>query len=529
MWYQDADLETAEYGWGIRAASTSDDIGNSDYDNGAWIRINLSVADRVKADKGDLLVSASSLNYEQGIWNHYCSLKLFFDDANGSQLDSAVVAKKIDGSAYPLNITDKQVPAGTASIRYYVSNWGGGTARPFIGGLKCWFTDKTAPEAVSAVVAGSDGGAAPAYTVPGESFSYLLDFDEKLNVSQSGTAAVALNGASYTGESSAVIQKEDGTTQIRYNFVLPLTGSALNSDGTVKLSSVSGLQASDEAGNALGAESVAAAAGNSQTLTFYGLKNVTADVSGLTFSGESTAVYQKDYVAYIAAVTGYNLPSEISVEANGHLLAVGQYTYNNVNGEITVTAKYVTGDIVIAAAGVPKQYTVNFERQDGTGGSASVTATYNAAMPSITPPARTGYTFGGYFTAPDGGGTQYYSETDEGTVEKYSHDGSLTLYAKWTANAYNISCSKNVPAAASGEVTGSTTSSTHTYDVAAELSANGYALTGWTFSGWATSDGGGVVYSDGESVINLSVTQGATVTLYAVWEANTYTVYFVSN
>ena len=169
VWCQDADLETAEYGWGIRAASTSDDIGNSDYDNGAWIRINLSVADRVKVDKGDLLVSASSLNYEQGIWNHYCSLKLFFDDANGSQLDSAVVAKKIDGSAYPLNITDKQVPAGTASIRYYVSNWGGGTARPFIGGLKCWFTDKTAPEAVSAVVAGSDGGAAPAYTVPGES------------------------------------------------------------------------------------------------------------------------------------------------------------------------------------------------------------------------------------------------------------------------------------------------------------------------------------------------------------------------
>ncbi|HIV00626.1 MAG TPA: hypothetical protein IAB14_05910, partial [Candidatus Stercoripulliclostridium merdipullorum] len=72
IWYENANLETPEYGWGIQAQGSSDDIGNSDYENGVWIKIPLSVADQVKANKGDLFVSAASLNYEQGIFNHYC-------------------------------------------------------------------------------------------------------------------------------------------------------------------------------------------------------------------------------------------------------------------------------------------------------------------------------------------------------------------------------------------------------------------------------------------------------------------------
>lgn len=43
-------------------------------------------------------------------------------------------------------------------------------------------------------------------------------------------------------------------------------------------------------------------------------------------------------------------------------------------------------------------YTVTFDRQGGSGGTASVTATYGAAMPPLTPPTREGYTFGGYYT-----------------------------------------------------------------------------------------------------------------------------------
>lgn len=94
IWYENANLKTPEYGWGIQAQGSSDDIGNSDYENGVWIKIPLSVADQVKANKGDFFVSAASLNYEQGIWNHYCSLKLFFDNESGTQLSYVSVQKR---------------------------------------------------------------------------------------------------------------------------------------------------------------------------------------------------------------------------------------------------------------------------------------------------------------------------------------------------------------------------------------------------------------------------------------------------
>lgn len=39
-----------------------------------------------------------------------------------------------------------------------------------------------------------------------------------------------------------------------------------------------------------------------------------------------------------------------------------------------------------------------------------MTATYDSAMPSITPPTRTGYAFAGYYDATSDG-TQYYTNT----------------------------------------------------------------------------------------------------------------------
>jgi hypothetical protein len=57
-------------------------------------------------------------------------------------------------------------------------------------------------------------------------------------------------------------------------------------------------------------------------------------------------------------------------------------------------------------------YTVALDAQGGTGGSNSVVATYDANMPVATGPTRIGYTFGGYYTATNGGGTPYYTNGD---------------------------------------------------------------------------------------------------------------------
>ena len=65
------------------------------------------------------------------------------------------------------------------------------------------------------------------------------------------------------------------------------------------------------------------------------------------------------------------------------------------------------------------------------------------------------------------------------------------------------------------------------YGEAKALTACAYTRTGYHFAGWNTeSDGSGTAYADGEEVLNLTAEPDATLTLYAQWTANTYTVHF---
>jgi hypothetical protein len=57
----------------------------------------------------------------------------------------------------------------------------------------------------------------------------------------------------------------------------------------------------------------------------------------------------------------------------------------------------IDADTTLYAKWSNNTYTVTFNKQSGTGGSNSVVATYDTAMPVATAPTRTGYTFGGYF------------------------------------------------------------------------------------------------------------------------------------
>ncbi|MBP5450306.1 MAG: InlB B-repeat-containing protein, partial [Spirochaetales bacterium] len=63
-----------------------------------------------------------------------------------------------------------------------------------------------------------------------------------------------------------------------------------------------------------------------------------------------------------------------------------------------------------------------------------------------------------------------------------------------------------------------------TCDVSADLTANTFTRTGYTFQGWAETANGDVKYANQARVNNLSATNGTIVTLYAVWTANTYKV-----
>ena len=92
-----------------------------------------------------------------------------------------------------------------------------------------------------------------------------------------------------------------------------------------------------------------------------------------------------------------------------------------------------------------------------------------------------------------------------------------------TANAapikYNIVFNSNKPSSATSSVTGSTASMNNiAYNTSITLNKNGYSLSGWKFVGWNTKvDGSGANYTDGQSVSNLTTTDGTTITMYAKW------------
>ena len=82
---------------------------------------------------------------------------------------------------------------------------------------------------------------------------------------------------------------------------------------------------------------------------------------------------------------------------------------------------------------VVNTYMVTLDRQGGSGGTASVTATYGNAMPAITVPTKTNLRFKGYFTGANGTGTQYYTASGA-SARSWDKTSTTTLYACWREN-----------------------------------------------------------------------------------------------
>ena len=104
-------------------------------------------------------------------------------------------------------------------------------------------------------------------------------------------------------------------------------------------------------------------------------------------------------------------------------------------------------------------------------------------------------------------------------------DGDVTLTAELAYNTYTVHFNGNGGTCGDGQMT----DQTFTYDVAQNLTANAFDRSGYTFAGWAKSENGNVVYSDKQSVSNLTTTDGGTVVLYAKWTPITYTITYNLN
>ena len=155
-------------------------------------------------------------------------------------------------------------------------------------------------------------------------------------------------------------------------------------------------------------------------------------------------------------------------------------------------------------------FTVTFEEDDGDPAPAAIRDIAKGSKVTEPPDmTRAGYTFGGWYKeAAFTNRWDFYTDT----VTK-----NITLYAKWIPITYTVQYNANGG-------TGNMADSTFTYDAPQNLRANTFTRAGYAFTGWERIGTGSVSFTNGQSVVNLASTAGETVTLYAVWSANAYTV-----
>ena len=180
--------------------------------------------------------------------------------------------------------------------------------------------------------------------------------------------------------------------------------------------------------------------------------------------------------------------------------AAGEYTIyveasNNAGSTLSAGRKITVGS----------KYTLTYNANGGSGAPSSTQQwEYRTFKMSATRPTRAGYAFLGWALSSAASAKEFDPS------QEIQITGNVTAYAVWKANSYSVKYNANGGS-------GTMANSSHTYDASKNLTANVFIRANHTFAGWATSSGGSVVYANQASVRNLSATDQATVSLYAVW------------
>ena len=107
-------------------------------------------------------------------------------------------------------------------------------------------------------------------------------------------------------------------------------------------------------------------------------------------------------------------------------------------------------EVTLYAKWIGNTYAVTFDKQGGTGGSSSTTATYGQKLPNgLEAPTKPGYEFRGYYSNENDewaesqgndnyyGGKQYYDKDMKG-VESWDKADAATIYAHWAPKTYIV-------------------------------------------------------------------------------------------
>ena len=221
------------------------------------------------------------------------------------------------------------------------------------------------------------------------------------------------------------------------------------------------------------------------TITYEGLDGATNPNTATTYTIETDDITLTD-----ASKTGYTFGG-----------------WKNANGDaVTKITKGSTGDITLTAQWMTISYNITYEGLNGATNSNPVTYTIETATITLQSPARTGYTFNGWYDAETGGNK--IESIAQGST------GAKTLYAQWMLITYTITYEGLNGAANPNTAT--------SYTVESEtITLQNPTRTGYIFTGWFDAETGGNKIE--------SIAQGSTgaKTLYAQWTAISYEITYV--
>lgn len=247
-------------------------------------------------------------------------------------------------------------------------------------------------------------------------------------------------------------------------------------------------------------------------------KNATASSSSTSAdayareSGSTTNGYVHKASSKMTAGNTYTITSadglSQSVPSYGYAIGVSQSADAYIILDTTATLTVVTNENDYS-------YTLAYNANGGSGAPSNQTGTSVGTSPSYTftvsstVPTRTGYNFLGWSESSTATSASYVG----GNSITVTSAGTTTLYAVWKIKTYTVTYNKG------SNGTGTNVTDTKTYGVALTLKGAIFTRTGYTQTGWATSDGGGKTYD-----LSASYTTDASVTLYPYWTPNTYTI-----
>lgn len=224
-------------------------------------------------------------------------------------------------------------------------------------------------------------------------------------------------------------------------------------------------------------------------------------------TGTKATISGKTVTVPVSATASMNNNLDLTFFVDGNF-APGEWYFYTWSDNDTNFANYLKSKCSLEYTAQPT-YTVTFDANGGTVGTATKTVTFGSAYGTLPVPTRTGHTFAGWFTAKTGG-TQITAGSEVAIT------ANQTLYARWKANSYTVTFD-----ASGGTV--SPASVTAVYgQVYGELPTPTRA--GHSFYGWYTDRESGTKITE-NTVVSITAAQ----TLYARWAADSYVVTFNAN